>query len=289
MVLTLTTLKWKRKVAALNGSKMSKVAIITGASSGIGRALAIQGAKNGYSLSLFARNIAALNELKAEIQQFSNVKILITQGDVSVQNDCLSLINNTIQEFGKIDFLINNAGISMRSLFKDVDLNVIESLMNTNFWGTVYCTKYALPYLLESKGSVVGVSSIAGFKGLPARTGYSASKFAMQGFLESLRVENLKTGLHVLIACPGYTASNIRNTALNDKGQQQGDTPLDESKLMSAEVVALEIWKAIEKRKSYLILTLQGKMAVFLNKISSKLTDILTYNVIKKEPNSPFT
>ena len=268
---------------------MSKVAIITGASSGIGRALAIQGAKNGYSLSLFARNIAALNELKAEIQQFSNVKILITQGDVSVQNDCLSLINNTIQEFGKIDFLINNAGISMRSLFKDVDLSVIESLMNTNFWGTVYCTKYALPYLLESKGSVVGVSSIAGFKGLPARTGYSASKFAMQGFLESLRVENLKTGLHVLIACPGYTASNIRNTALNDKGQQQGDTPLDESKLMSAEVVALEIWKAIEKRKSYLILTLQGKMAVFLNKISSKLTDILTYNVIKKEPNSPFT
>ena len=286
--MTLTTLKWKRKVVALNGSKMSKVAIITGASSGIGRALAIQGAKNGYNLSLFARNIAALTDLKAEIQQFSNVNILITQGDVSVQDDCLSLINNTIQEFGKINFLINNAGISMRSLFKDVDLNVIESLMNTNFWGTVYCTKYALPYLLESKGSVVGVSSIAGFKGLPARTGYSASKFAMQGFLESLRVENLKTGLHVLIACPGYTASNIRNTALNDKGQQQGDTPLDESKLMSAEVVASEIWKAVEKRKSYLILTLQGKMAVFLNKISSKLTDILTYNVIKKEPNSPF-
>ncbi len=287
--MTLTTLKWKRKVVALNGSKMSKVAIITGASSGIGRALAIQGAKNGYNLSLFARNIAALTDLKAEIQEFSNVNILITQGDVSVQDDCLSLITNTIQEFGKINFLINNAGISMRSLFKDVDLNVIESLMNTNFWGTVYCTKYALPYLLESKGSVVGVSSIAGFKGLPARTGYSASKFAMQGFLESLRVENLKTGLHVLIACPGYTASNIRNTALNDKGQQQGDTPLDESKLMSAEVVALEIWKAIEKRKSYLILTLQGKMAVFLNKISSKLTDILTYNVIKKEPNSPFS
>ncbi len=287
--MTLTTLKWKRKVVALNGSKMSKVAIITGASSGIGRALAIQGAKNGYNLSLFARNIAALTDLKAEIQEFSNVNILITQGDVSIQDDCLSLITNTIQEFGKINFLINNAGISMRSLFKDVDLNVIESLMNTNFWGTVYCTKYALPYLLESKGSVVGVSSIAGFKGLPARTGYSASKFAMQGFLESMRVENLKTGLHVLIACPGYTASNIRNTALNDKGQQQGDTPLDESKLMSAEVVALEIWKAIEKRKSYLILTLQGKMAVFLNKISSKLTDILTYNVIKKEPNSPFS
>lgn len=285
----LIILKSKLKDVALSGNKMTKVAIITGASSGIGRSLAIQGAKNGYHLSLFARNIAALNELKAEIQQFSNVNILITQGDVSVQNDCLSLITNTIQEFGKIDFLINNAGISMRSLFKDVDLNVIESLMNTNFWGTVYCTKFALPYLLESKGSVVGVSSIAGFKGLPARTGYSASKFAMQGFLESLRVENLKTGLHVLIACPGYTASNIRNTALNDKGQQQGDTPLDESKLMSADVVATEIWKAIEKRKSYLILTFQGKLAVFLNKISSKITDILTYNVIKKEPNSPFT
>lgn len=267
---------------------MTKVAIITGASSGIGRSLALKGAELGYQLSLFARNMAALESLKSEIQQFSSVEVLLVKGDVSIQDDCAHLIELTVEKFHHIDILINNAGISMRSLFKDVDLKVIDSLMNTNFWGTVYCTKFALPYLLQRKGTVVGVSSIAGFKGLPARTGYSASKFAMQGFLESLRVENLKTGLHVLIACPGYTNSNIRNTALNKDGFSQGDTPLNESKLMSSEKVATEIWNAIEKHKRYLILTLQGKLAVFLNKISTKLTDILTYNVIKKEPDSPF-
>ncbi len=267
---------------------MRKVAIITGASSGIGRSLALKGAELGYNLALFARNYDALLSLKKEISQFSDCEVLLVKGDVSIENDCIQLIEQTVNTFHHIDILINNAGISMRSLFKDVDLNVIDSLMKTNFWGTVYCTKHALPFLLNRKGTVVGVSSIAGFKGLPARTGYSASKFAMQGFLESLRVENLKTGLHVLIACPGYTASNIRNTALNEKGEAQGDTPLNESKLMSSEKVADEIWNAIEKHKRYLILTLQGKMAVWLNKISSKLTDILTYNVIKKEPNSPF-
>ena len=288
MVSISTIPKWKQLVAASNGNNMSKVAIITGASSGIGRSLALKGAELGYKLALFARNYDALVSLKNEISQFSDSEVLLVNGDVSIENDCIQLIEQTVNTFHHIDILINNAGISMRSLFKDVDLTVIDSLMKTNFWGTVYCTKHALPYLLDRKGTVVGVSSIAGFKGLPARTGYSASKFAMQGFLESLRVENLKTGLHVLIACPGYTASNIRNTALNEKGEAQGDTPLNESKLMSSEKVASEIWNAIEKHKRYLILTLQGKMAVWLNKISSKLTDILTYNVIKKEPNSPF-
>ena len=150
---------------------MTKVAIITGASSGIGRSLALKGAELGYHLSLFARNMAALESLKSEIQQFSSVEVLLVKGDVSIQDEL------TVEKFHHIDILINNAGISMRSLFKDVDLKVIDSLMNTNFWGTVYCTKFALPYLLNRKGTVVGVSSIAGFKGLPARTGYSASKF----------------------------------------------------------------------------------------------------------------
>jgi short-subunit dehydrogenase len=216
------------------------------------------------------------------------LKVFSFIGDVCLENDCRNFIEQSLLALERIDVLINNAGISMRGIFVDTDLSVLKRLMDTNFWGTVYCSKYALPQLLVNKGSVVGISSIAGFKGLPARTGYSASKFAMQGFLESLRCENLETGLQVLIACPGYTESNIRKTALDQNGSQQNDSPLKEEKLMSAEAVAEATWTAIEKKRSYLILTLQGKMAVFINKWFPKLADRLTYNVIKKEPNSPF-
>lgn len=175
----------------------------------------------------------------------------------------------------------------MRAIFEEVDLNVIRQLMDINFWGTVYCTKFAFPYILKNKGSVVGVSSIAGYKGLPARTGYSASKFAMQGFLETLRIENLKKGLHVLIACPGFTASNIRNTALSKNGTMQGESPLNEDKLMTSEEVAEQILKAIIKRKDRIVMTTQGKLVVLLNKFFPKLIDKMVYNHMAKEPNTP--
>ena len=218
----------------------------------------------------------------------SGYEVYAVPTDVSKNNDCKNLIKKTIDEYGNIDILINNAGISMRALFEDLDLKVLKNLMDINFWGTVFCTKYALPYLLKSKGSVVGVSSIAGFKGLPGRTGYSASKFAIHGFLETLRTENLKKNLHVLIACPGFTNTNIRRTALNKNGSQQGETPRDEDKMMSPEEVAVRIRKAVEKRKRTLILTTQGKMTVLLNKLFPKLMDKMVYNHMAKEPDSPF-
>lgn len=269
-----------------------RVALITGASSGIGRALAIEAVKRGFVVGLMARSADGLQETVRACTEIlgdrsQSAKIHTTIGDVSIEADCKRFVDDAMAQWGKIDVLINNAGISMRGIFEDTDISVLQRLMNTNFWGTVYCTKYALPSLLANKGSVVGISSIAGFKGLPARTGYSASKFAMQGFLESLRCENLETGLHVLIACPGYTESNIRKTALDASGSQQNESPLKESKLMSAEAVAEATWNAIEKRRTYLILTLQGKMAVWINKWFPQLADRLTYNVIKKEPNSP--
>jgi short-subunit dehydrogenase len=160
--------------------------------------------------------------------------------------------------------------------------------MNTNFWGTVYCSKFSLPYLLKSKGSLVAISSIAGYKGLPGRTGYSSSKFAIQGLLEVIRIENRKKGLHVLIAAPGFTASNIRNVALAKDGTQQGETPLDESKLMPAEKVAKKIADAIDKRKKTLVLTTQGKMTILLNKFFPAFMDKMVYNHMAKEPDSPF-
>ena len=160
--------------------------------------------------------------------------------------------------------------------------------MSINFYGTIYMTKYALKYILERKGSIVGISSIAGHKGLPARTAYSASKFAMTGFLEALRIENLKKGLHVLIASPGFTASNIRQNALNSSGENQKESPRDEKKMMSAEEVAEHIVLAILKRRNKLVLTPQGRLLVFLNKFFPNLVDHLVFKNLSKEKNSPF-
>ncbi len=264
-----------------------RVIIITGASSGIGEALAQRFAMLGAKVVIAARNFEKLNKLADELKKNAS-DVLAVKTDVSNESDCRNLINETVIKFGKIDILINNAGISMRALFEKTDLNVIRRLMDVNFWGTVYCTKFALPHLLESKGSVVGVSSIAGYKGLPGRAGYSASKFAMQGFLEVLRIENMKKGLHVLIACPGFTASNIRNTALAADGTMQGESPREEDKMMSADEVALHIIKAIQKKKERLTLTTQGKLTVVLNKFFPKFMDKMVYNHMAKEPDSPF-
>jgi dehydrogenase/reductase SDR family member 7B len=260
-----------------------KVVLITGASSGIGKALAYECARQGARLVLASRTGTSDPEL---LKITSSVLFVPT--DVTRESDCESMVRQAVGKFGRIDVLVCNAGISMRALFTEVDLDVIRRLMDTNFWGTVYCTKYALPYLLQVKGSLVGISSVAGYKGLPGRTGYSASKFAMQGFLEVLRIENLKKGLHVLIACPGFTASNIRNVALSKDGTSQGETPLDESKLMTAEEVARQIVIAISKKKDRLILTTQGKMTVLLNKFFPKFMDKMVYNHMAKEANSPF-
>jgi short-subunit dehydrogenase len=264
-----------------------KVVIITGASSGIGRALAQEFARLGSRLVLAARSADKLDALREDLSKV-NPEVLTVVTDVSSESDCRQLIDTAMDRFGVIDILVNNAGISMRALFEETDLDVIRRLMDVNFWGTVYCTKFALPYLLKSRGSLVGVSSIAGYKGLPGRTGYSASKFAMQGFLEVVRIENMKKGLHVLIACPGFTASNIRNTALSASGAQQGESPRDEGKMMSAETVAAHIIRAIATKKDRLTLTTQGKMTVLLNKFFPKFMDKMVYNHMAKEPDSPF-
>lgn len=268
---------------------LPKTAIITGASSGIGKALAFHAASKEYNLVLTSRNLSDLERVKQQISDHYSVQILLLSGDISQELFCKELISRALNAFGNIHVLINNAGISMRGIFLETDLHVLKRIMDVNFWGSIYCTKYALPHLLKTQGSVIGISSIAGFKGLPGRTGYSASKFALQGFLESLRIENRKTGLHVLIACPGYTASNIRKSALNSQGLPQGETPLPEHQLMPAEEVAMKVWRAYENKKHYLILTIQGKLAVFLNKISHKLADYLTFKVVSQEKKSPFS
>lgn len=156
-----------------------KVVVITGASSGIGKALAEKFAAEGFDLVLAARRIDRLEELQKKL---SNVEVLPVKTDVTSIEDCQNLIDKAIEKFGKINILINNAGISMRASFEDLELDVLHKLMNVNYWGTVYCTKFALPHILKEKGSIVGVISTGGYIGLPGRTGYSGSKFAVRGF-----------------------------------------------------------------------------------------------------------
>jgi short-subunit dehydrogenase len=265
----------------------NSVVIITGASSGIGLACVYEFAAQGANIVMAARSIDTLKGVEKDLTD-KGVACMAVQTDVSIESDCKNLIEKAVERFHRIDILINNAGLSMRAGFKDVDLSVLKKLMDVNFWGTVYCTKYALPYLLKAKGSVVGVSSIAGFIGLPGRTGYSASKFAMNGFLETVRTENLKSGLHVLIVAPGFTASNVRKAALTSDGSSQGETPRKEEKMMSAERVAYKMRRAIEKRKNKLILTfVEGKLTVFLTKFFPSFVASMSYNMMLKEPDSP--
>jgi short-subunit dehydrogenase len=263
-------------------SLKNKVVAITGGSSGIGKALVEAALSRGAKVAVCARH---LDKLQSMFQP--SERLLCVKADVSVEGDCKAFVDAAVTRFGGMDILVNNAGISMRALFKDADLSVIKELMNVNFWGSVYCTKFALPYILKSKGVIASVSSIAGYRGLPARTGYSASKFAMQGFMESLRTEMLHTGVHVMWVSPGFTASNIRNVARSKDGSAQAETPLDENKLMSAETCARIILDGIESRKRTIVMTGQGKLAVWLNKLFPSLADKLVYNHFAKEPDSP--
>ena len=262
-----------------------KVIIVTGASSGIGLAAARLFASYGSKVVMAARSLDKLEKYRLEMPEPDDV--LCVKTDVTVEDDCKNLIEETIKKFGRIDILINNAGISMRAAFIDLDLDVIKRLMDTNFWGTVYCTKYALPYLLESKGSVVGVISTAGYLGLPGRTGYSASKFAIRGFLSTLRVEHRYDKLHVMVFAPGFTASNIRNMALLADGSPQGMTPRNEDKMMTAERVAQRLAYGLKHRKNEMLLTPIGKITKFFTFALPKFSEWCEYKMMAKEPESP--
>jgi len=263
-------------------SLKNKIVVVTGGSSGIGKALVEDALGRGAMVAVCARNLEKLQSIFPRSE-----RLFCFRADVSKEEDCKVFIDAVVKQLGGVDVLVNNAGISMRALFEDVELSVLKELMDVNFWGAVYCTKYALPSVKARKGVIAGVSSIAGYRGLPGRTGYSASKFALQGFLESLRTEMLHTGVHVMWVAPGFTASNIRNVARSSDGSAQAETPLDESKLMTAAACARIIMDGVENRKRSIVMTGQGKLTVWLNKLLPGLADKLVYNHFLKEHDSP--
>ncbi len=266
----------------------NKVAIITGSSSGIGKALCYELAKQGCNVVLIARRQHLIEEYAKDISDKFGVQTMAITADVSIESDCKMFIESTLESFGKIDILINNAGISQRALFNDLEIDVIKKVMAVNYWGTVYTSKFALPHLLKAKGSLVAISSISGMSPLPARTGYCSSKYAVHGFMDSLRIEHLKTGLHVMIAAPEYVASEIRTHALMSDGSEQGSSPRHEKNMLSAEAVAKRIAKGIRKRRRTMLIGKKGILAVGLSRFTPKLMDKIIYYAIKKEKNSPY-
>lgn len=256
----------------MNDFFKNKVVVVTGGTEGIGKALVDLLLLKGANVAACGRNHDKLYSLQAEYPAYP---LHAAVADVSNENDCRRFIDSTIGVFGHIDILINNAGISMRGLLTETSTDVLHKLMDVNFFGAVYCTKYALPSIIGQKGIIVGVSSIAGYRGLPGRSGYSASKFALQGWLEAIRTELLASKVHVMWVCPGFTASNIRNVALDAAGRPQGESPLNENSLMPAETCARHILHAIEKKKRTLVLTATGKQTVMLNKFFPAWADKL--------------
>lgn len=264
----------------MNSFFSNKVVIVTGGTDGIGRAMVDQLLQSGAKVSTCGRNPDKLYQLQS---QYPSSPLHTMIADVSNENDCRRLVEMTIKMFGGVDILINNAGISMRAEMTEASTEVIKTVMEINFFGAVYCTHYALSSILERKGTIVGVSSIAGYRGLPGRSGYSASKFALRGWLEALRTEMLESGVNVMWVCPGFTTSNIRNAALNKEGQAHGESPMDEGKMMTAEECATIILNGIRKRKREIVMTFTGKRAVFMNKFFPSVADKLTRKFFYKD------
>jgi short-subunit dehydrogenase len=250
-----------------------KVVVITGASSGIGRELAYQLAEQGAWLSLAARNEERLATVAGECQARGGKAIAIVT-DVSEQAQCAELIQRTVDHYHRIDVLVNNAGITMWANFEDVsDISFYEQIMRVNYLGSVYCTYYALPFLKKTQGQIIGISSLAGKNGIPKRSGYAASKHAMVGFFDTLRIELAEHGIGVTMIYPDFVATETRKRALGADGKPMGKSPVRESEVMSAERCAKLIIQAAATRKRELIMTWRGKVGLWVKLIAPGVVD----------------
>ncbi len=260
------------------------VVIITGASSGIGRELALQLASQGAWLILASRNIQALNDVADGCEQ-NGGRVYALQTDVSSEDQCRRLIDETVRVYGRIDTLINNAGFGSRGRLDELaDLETFKKVMDVNFRGTLYCTYYALPYLKQSNGRIVNVSSVLGKVAAWGGTAYCSSKFAMAGFTDALRNEMAGESVTVTGVYPGYIITNFAGNVVKQDGSRMGDEgmKLYTSGMMTAQACASKIIKAAAKRKREIVLTGLGRFAVFLNRVSPKLVDWLALRIQKQ-------
>jgi NAD(P)-dependent dehydrogenase (short-subunit alcohol dehydrogenase family) len=258
-----------------------KVVVITGGSSGIGRELAIRLAAQGAKLSLAARDIDRLEVVRTECEKRGGQAIAVPT-DVGEQAQCESLMRKTVDAFGKIDILVNNAGVSMWAYFDEVtDLSIFEQIMRVNYFGSLYCTYYALPHLKASRGQIVAVSSLTGKNGVPTRSGYAASKHAMVGFFDTLRIELADDGIAVTMIYPDFVATETRVRAFGPDGKPLGESPVREGEIMSVEKCVDLMLPAIQKRKRELVMTLRAKVGQYVKPFAPKLIDNIARRAIE--------
>jgi short-subunit dehydrogenase len=259
-----------------------KVVVVTGASAGIGRALCLELARQRPRLVLAARDEARLGETAGACRGLG-AEALVVPADVASQSDCRRIVERTVAAYGGIDALVNNAGIGMIARFDELrDLAVFEQLMRVNYLGAVYLAHAALPLLKRSRGHLVVVASLAGLTGVPTRSGYSASKHAVIGFFESLRIELLGSGVSVTIACPDFVVSEIHKRAIGPDGRPLGKSPMQESKIMSAEECAERILRGIERRERMLVMSMRGRLGRFVRLVAPGLIDRIAAKAVRE-------
>lgn len=258
------------------------VVIITGASKGIGAELARQLAAKGAKLVLAARNTAEL-EAVAEDCRKAGAAVVTVKADVAEERDCQAIVAGAVLAFGRVDTLVNNAGMSMWARFEEIrDVSVLDRIMRVNYMGAVYCTSHALPYLRKTRGRIVGISSLAGRTGVPTRTGYAASKHAMTGFFDSLRIELTGSGVSVTMIYPGFVSTGIRENATGPDGQPILVSPVREGEVMTVEDCVRRIVRAIERREREVVMTARGRMGLWLKLVAPGLVDRIARRAIEQ-------
>jgi short-subunit dehydrogenase len=261
--------------------------IITGASAGIGRELAVELGRRGARLTVAARSGGALDQTVKQITAAGGDALAVPT-DVGDPEACRRLMDAAVGRFGPPDALVNNAGISMWARFDEIsDLSIFEQLMRVNYLGAVYCTHFALPHLKKRRGLLVAISSLTGKTGVPTRTGYSASKHAMQGFFDSLRIELHGSGVDVLVVSPGFVATDVRAHAFGGDGQPLGESPRAEREKEAKDTMPLEecvrqIVAAMAERRRELVMTRQARLGLFVKLVAPSLVDRLAAAAIKR-------
>ena len=266
-------------------SLKNNVVIITGASTGIGEELAYRMAKQGAHLVLTARRLDELNRVADHARSLgaeNGTKVITVSADVAKADECKSIIDAAVAGFGRIDTLICNAGMTMWAKFADLkDITVLERIMQVNYMGAVYCTHHALPHLLASKGRIVGIASLTGLVGVPTRTGYAASKHAMRGFFDSLRIELAESNVSVTMIYPGFVATGIRENATGADGKPARIDPVNKDNVMSVDECATLILRAIEARQREVVMTLKAKIGQWVRLIAPAVTDAMAKKAVE--------